>query len=290
MAGGTRTSEGKRAGPTIYELNAPGRGRSSREIPRLAAAGVAITWHAGRSELITIGVLELLSGVGRIEQMRRVSARQLHGMAAADLASSATIAIAIAGILWLAVSRHVGFSSAAAGAAALVLLGQRLAFASQSAGMLQESAMFINDFLAFTAQAPGPLPHEQVPEAVKAGPFGPIQAEGVTFSYPGSDRVTLRGVSLCIEPGEVVALVGANGSGKTTLAKLLAGLYLPSEGRVCWDGRDTREVDRRELLSHAAIVFQDFIRYALSAGDNIALGRHERASRPPGGRIGAAGG
>ena len=277
MAGGTRTSEGKRAGPTIYELNAPGRGRSSREIPRLAAAGVAITWHAGRSELITIGVLELLSGVGRIEQMRRVSARQLHGMAAADLASSATIAIAIAGILWLAVSRHVGFSSAAAGAAALVLLGQRLAFASQSAGMLQESAMFINDFLAFTAQAPGPLPHEQVPEAVKAGPFGPIQAEGVTFSYPGSDRVTLRGVSLCIEPGEVVALVGANGSGKTTLAKLLAGLYLPSEGRVCWDGRDTREVDRRELLSHAAIVFQDFIRYALSAGDNIALGRQGRA-------------
>ena len=126
--------------------------------------------------------------------------------------------------------------------------------------------MFINDFLAFTAQAPAAsLPHEQVPEAVKAGPFGPIMAEGVTFSYPGSDRVALRGVSLCIEPGEVVALVGANGSGKTTLAKLLAGLYLPSEGRVCWDGRDTREVDRRELLSHAAIVFQDFIRYALDA-------------------------
>jgi len=100
----------------------------------------------------------------------------------------------------------------------------------------------------------------------------------VTFSYPGSERVALRGVSLRIAPGEVVALVGANGSGKTTLAKLLAGLYLPDEGRVCWDGRDTREVDRRELLGHTAVVFQDFIRYALSAGDNIALGRHERAS------------
>jgi ATP-binding cassette, subfamily B, bacterial len=109
------------------------------------------------------------------------------------------------------------------------------------------------------------------------GSFGPIVVEGVTFSYPRSERVALRGVSLDISPGEVVALVGANGSGKTTLAKLIAGLYLPSEGRVCWDGRDTREVDSRELLSHTAIVFQDFMRYALSAGDNIALGRHEWA-------------
>ena len=68
-------------------------------------------------------------------------------------------------------------------------------------------------------------------------------AEGGTFSYPGSQRVALRDVSLHISPGEVVALVAANGSGKTTLAKVLAGLYLPSRGRVCWDGRDTREVD-----------------------------------------------
>jgi len=100
----------------------------------------------------------------------------------------------------------------------------------------------------------------------------------VTFGYPGSERVALRDVSVRIEPGEVVALVGANGSGKTTLAKLLAGLYLPSEGRVCWAGKDSREVDRREVLAHTAIVFQDFMQYALSAGDNIGLGRHERAS------------
>jgi ABC-type multidrug transport system fused ATPase/permease subunit len=145
--------------------------------------------------------------------------------------------------------------------------------------MLQESAMFIDDFVAFTELAP---PSEDPCEAGTPGreatSFGPIDAEKVTFSYPGSERVALRGVSMRIAPGEVVALVGANGSGKTTLAKLLAGLYLPNEGRVCWDGRDTREVPSRELLAHSAIVFQDFIRYALSAGDNIALGRHQRAS------------
>src|SRR6266566_4711367 len=191
----------------------------------------------------------------RMAEMRRISSRQLRGVAAADLASATTIATAI------------------------VMLGQRLAFAGQSAGMLQESAMFIDDFLAFAELAPPrPSPRESGAPGREPGPFGRIAVERVTFSYPGSERVALRDVSLHISPGEVVALVGANGSGKTTLAKVLAGLYLPSEGRVCWDGRDTREVDSRELLSHTAIVFQDFIQYALSAGDNIALGRHERVA------------
>jgi ABC-type multidrug transport system fused ATPase/permease subunit len=237
----------------------------------------------------------------RIAEMRRVSATQLRAVAAADLASAATIAIAIAAILWLAVSGHLSLASAGAGAAALVVLGQRLAFAGQSAGMLQESAMFLDDFLTFSRDAApaqaapraaadgaspappvaaaSPAPSVAVQDPVAAGElaaFGLVTAERVTFRYPGSERVALRDVSLRIEPGEVVALVGPNGSGKTTLAKLLAGLYLPSEGRVCWGGQDTREADRRALLSQAAIVFQDFIRYALSAGDNIALGRHER--------------
>ena len=87
---------------------------------------------------------------------------------------------------------------------ALVVLGGRLAFAGQSAGMLQESAMFINDFLAFAKLAP------EVREAGtgghEPGPFGPITADEVTFSYPGSERVALHDVSLRIEPGEVVAL------------------------------------------------------------------------------------
>ncbi len=64
MPGASRSAGGKRTGPTIYELNASGQDRPVREIPRLVAAGLGITWRAGRRELTTMAVLELLSGVG----------------------------------------------------------------------------------------------------------------------------------------------------------------------------------------------------------------------------------
>jgi ATP-binding cassette subfamily B protein len=154
----------------------------------------------------------------------------------------------------------------------MILLGQRLAYGGFSAETLLESAMFVEDYFAFLALAPD-VPEQ--PGAVPAA-VGPVAAEDVCFSYPGADAPTLEGVTLRIEPGEIVALVGANGSGKTTLAKLLAGLYLPDRGRVVLHGSDTARADRAALRRQVAVVFQDFLRYALPARDNIAFGRHER--------------
>jgi ATP-binding cassette, subfamily B, bacterial len=77
---GASGAGGKRAGPSIYELNARAEGRSPREIPRLVMAGLAITWHAGRRELITMAALELLSGIGVAAELvvgRRVLAAVL---------------------------------------------------------------------------------------------------------------------------------------------------------------------------------------------------------------------
>jgi ATP-binding cassette subfamily B protein len=83
-------------------------------------------------------------------------------------------------------------------------------------------------------------------------------------------------VSIQLKAGQVVALVGENGSGKTTLAKILAGLYLPDSGTVRWDGVDVGACDAEGLRESVAVIFQDFVKYHLSAGDNIAMGRHER--------------
>ena len=105
---------------------------------------------------------------------------------------------------------------------------------------------------------------------------GEIVLDRVTFSYPGAKEPALEDISLRIEPGETVALVGENGAGKTTLVKLIARLYDPDRGRVLLDGVDVHDLDATELHRRIAFVFQSFGRYEASAADNIAYGDWER--------------
>ena len=86
----------------------------------------------------------------------------------------------------------------------------------------------------------------------------------------------LKGVSIEVNRGEVVALVGENGSGKTTLAKLMCGLYSPDSGSVLWDGRDVSTVNQDQLREQVTVIFQDFVRYWLTARENIGIGRVAR--------------
>jgi ATP-binding cassette subfamily B protein len=107
-------------------------------------------------------------------------------------------------------------------------------------------------------------------------PADGLRFEDVWFRYPGQDQDALRGISLHLKPGHKLALVGENGSGKTTLIKLLARLYEPSQGRIVLDGLDVREWDRGALHRRIGVIFQDFVRYQLSVGENIGAGDLER--------------
>ncbi len=108
-----------------------------------------------------------------------------------------------------------------------------------------------------------------------------VQFKGVTFSYPGTDEAVLDRLDLEIGPGERVALVGENGAGKTTMAKLLLGLYRPTEGRIVVDGVDMSEVEPSEWRKHVAAVFQDYMRFELTARENIGFGDLSRLDEQP---------
>jgi len=103
-------------------------------------------------------------------------------------------------------------------------------------------------------------------------PLKTIELSAVSFRYPGADRLALGGVNLTLRRGESVALVGLNGAGKTTLAKLLLGLYRPSEGQILYDGRSVSEYDLGSLRRRMGCLFQDFVKYLLTVRDNVAFG------------------
>jgi ATP-binding cassette subfamily B protein len=137
-----------------------------------------------------------------------------------------------------------------------------------------EQALFLEDLFDFfrteptIKSLPGALP---APRPIRSG----YEFRGVSFAYPGSAKLVLDGISFRIEPGERIALIGENGAGKTTIVKLLARLYDPTEGQILLDGIDLREYDVEDLRREIGVIFQDYMRYDMSAGNNIGLGRVE---------------
>jgi len=99
-----------------------------------------------------------------------------------------------------------------------------------------------------------------------------IRFENVSFRYPDADTHAVHEVSLHLRPGRKLALVGENGAGKTTLIKLLTRLYRPTEGRILLDGLDLDAWDVDVLRKRVGVIFQDFVRYQLVAGENVGVG------------------
>jgi ATP-binding cassette subfamily B protein len=145
-----------------------------------------------------------------------------------------------------------------------------------TASSIADQSLFLTDLVDFFAIGPeirsGPdaLP---VPRPIRDG----IVFDRVGFSYPGARRRVLDRFDLRLAPGERIALVGGNGEGKTTIVKLLARLYDPTAGRILLDGVDLREYQIEDLHAQIGVIFQDFVRYDLTARENIAVGRVELA-------------
>ena len=148
--------------------------------------------------------------------------------------------------------------------------GQSAVSASLSAvGGMYEDNLYLSNLYDYLEQ-PSLGVHGTRTEGVD--PSAGIEFEHVSFTYPGAEKRALDDVSLHVRRGQSVALVGLNGSGKTTLVKLLAGLYVPDEGVIRYQGTDLNEWDPRALRGRIGVIFQDFNRYQLKVGENIGAG------------------
>ena len=229
------------------------------ELRALDAGHFLLARHAGLTE-------------SRWTRFQSMIGAQLRFSLGVDLAASVVTAGALGAIVALSAGGGLSASSTAAAAAAVLVLAQTIAGATASLGSLLEASVFVGDVQRFL----------EAGEHIKSTPEPPLRTDrhrndtvsfnNVSFTYPSAAEPALVNVTASFGPDEVVALVGENGSGKTTLAKLLTGLYEPTSGRIAWASDPTQAAGERDLRIHSALILQDFVRYALSAQENIAIG------------------
>jgi ATP-binding cassette subfamily B protein len=140
-----------------------------------------------------------------------------------------------------------------------------------TASGIADQALFLTDLIAFFDMQPivrskaNALPP---PRPIQQG----FEFRNVSFAYPGTERMVLSNFNFSLHPGDRVALIGENGQGKTTVVKLITRLYDPSHGQILLDGVDLREYSIEELHRQIGVIFQDFMRYEMTARENIAVG------------------
>ena len=144
-----------------------------------------------------------------------------------------------------------------------------------TASGIADQALFLTDLIAFfdmkpTVQSkPNGLP---APRPITGG----FEFRNVSFTYPGTNRTVLKNFTFKLSPGERVALIGENGQGKTTVVKLITRLYDPTEGEILLNGVDLRDYSLEDLHREIGVIFQDFMRYEMTARENIAVGRIDK--------------
>ena len=172
-------------------------------------------------------------------------------------------------------SHHLSAGDLTAGIGAIASIAGEVSLIFGSVLVLDQNARYLNSYFQFVA-TPALIRAPDRPRPLPDLRTSLIEFREVSFRYPKSAEPVLQCVSLTIEPGELVALVGANGSGKTTLVHLLLRLYDPESGQVRIGGVDLRDVNPGELRSHIGVLFQEYGRYELRLRDSVHFGRIEK--------------
>jgi len=207
----------------------------------------------------------LLARVGA--QLRLLSTTASN--TSAFVQQSVTVAIVILGV-YLIGARELSMG----GLIACTMLASRAMMPiGQVAGLLVQYHTAATALTSLNEMVQREVERPDDAQFISRGSFqGAIEFREVSFSYPGQSNASLRNISLRIQPGERVAILGRIGSGKTTLEKLILGLYRPSSGAVLIDGIDLRQLDPAELRRHIGYVQQDVMLFYGSLRENITLG------------------
>jgi ATP-binding cassette, subfamily B, bacterial len=229
----------------------------------------------GLSEFFSREYARLSNGI--YDQNVALARRRLIAGAALSLLSTAGYYGAYAYVIFRTVTGELTWGSLQFLAGAIAGASSNIQTIFSTFSSIADQSLFLTDMVTFfqvqptVRSKPDALP---APRPIRDG----FAFEGVSFLYPGTARRVLDRLDLRVAPGERIALIGANGQGKTTIVKLLTRLYDPSEGRILLDGVDLRDYSIEDLHSQTGVIFQDFMRYEMTARENIAVGSIDAAA------------
>jgi ATP-binding cassette subfamily B protein len=206
------------------------------------------------------------------DQNVRLAGRRLKAGAFLSLISTAGYYGAYAYVIYRTVAGDLTWGSLQFLAGAIAGASSNIQNIFSTFSNIADQSLFLTDLVEFLRVGPK---IQSKPDAIPAP--RPIRDgftfERVSFAYPGGTRRVLECLNLHIARDERIALIGENGQGKTTIVKLITRLYDPTEGRILLDGVDLRDYNIEDLHREIGVIFQDFVRYEMTARQNIAVGR-----------------
>jgi ATP-binding cassette, subfamily B, bacterial len=243
-------------------------------------------------ELKLFGLSDFLSGeydrlAGKIyEQNVALARRRLLAGAALSVLSTAGYYGAFAYVVYRTVMGALTWGGLQFLAGSILGASQNIQSIFATFASIADQSLFLTDLVDFFNVRPSLVSKPDgipAPRPIRDG----FLFDKVSFTYPGTRRLVLDNLDLRIGAGERIALIGENGQGKTTIVKLVTRLYDPTSGRILIDGVDLRDYRLDDLQKQIGVIFQDFMRYEMTAWQNIAVGRLEvlRKDLPPNGEV-----